>query len=61
MTQTGVRTIPHDVQGAEEKAVAAPHHSVCAKRKPLKHFFFLEGQSIIHAFSLSEGVPSLGT
>jgi len=43
MIKTGVRAIPRDVQGAEGKVVAVPHHSVCAKRKPLKlikNFFF---------------------
>jgi hypothetical protein len=58
MTQIGVRTILHDVQGAEGEVVAAPYHSVCAKRKPLKILIhcFLEGRSIIRVFSLFGGV-----
>jgi hypothetical protein len=57
MTQTGVRAVPRDVQEAKGKVVAAPHHSVCAKRNPLKiNTFFLEGRSVIHVFSLFAGV-----
>jgi len=55
MIETCVRAIPHDVQGAEGKVVAVPHHSVCAKRKLPKHCF-LEGRSLNHVFSLFEGV-----